>query len=201
MGIEMQLYTLWIEKYKSGIRRSHEGLWYTYRVFATLFIVTIVRKLSAFIHQRIQLWDDQMLTVSVYVWIRNCSQWSWTVTPTILYGTSWNETTYPYCLNNYCGFTQVLLILSRDIESNPGPTDMDTILQAIESSEYKVLDEIRFVRSEIVTIKNNVATLKSKQIKTKLDINEIQNKQIKTTRDIIFNVIRTHCLPWKTRCN
>ena len=35
------------------------------------------------------------------------------------------------------------LLLSSDVELDPGPSDMDTVLSAIHASENKVLNEIR----------------------------------------------------------
>ena len=45
--------------------------------------------------------------------------------------------------NNYDKFAQRKLLLSSDVELNPGPSDMDTVLSAIQASENKVLNEIR----------------------------------------------------------
>ena len=45
--------------------------------------------------------------------------------------------------NNYDKFAQRKLLLLSDIELNPGPSDMDTVLSAIQANENKVLDEIR----------------------------------------------------------
>ena len=78
-----------------------------------------------------------------------------------MYSTAWFDYDLTYDLNNYSGFAQPLLALSRDIESNPGPTDMGTVLKAMQSSKNKVSGEIRSVSSELVSIKNDIATLKS----------------------------------------
>ena len=60
-----------------------------------------------------------------------------------------NQLQEPYVLsrftfsNNYDKFAQRKLLLSSDVELNPGPSDMDTVLSAIQASENKVLNEIR----------------------------------------------------------
>ena len=40
--------------------------------------------------------------------------------------------------NNYDKFAQRKLLLSSDVELNLGPSDMDTVLSAIQASENKV---------------------------------------------------------------
>ena len=55
----------------------------------------------------------------------------------------------PYVMSQYTYFqiTTINLfnerLLSSDVELNPGPSDMDTVLSAIQASEIKVLNEIR----------------------------------------------------------
>ena len=44
--------------------------------------------------------------------------------------------------NNHDKFSQLKLLLSSDVELNPGPSDIDTVLSAIQASENKVLTEI-----------------------------------------------------------
>ena len=46
-------------------------------------------------------------------------------------------------LNNYDKFAQRKLLLSSDVELNLRPSDMDTVLSAIQASKNKVLNEIR----------------------------------------------------------
>ena len=45
--------------------------------------------------------------------------------------------------NNYDKFAQRKLLLTSDVELNPGPPNMDTVLSVIQASETKVLNEIR----------------------------------------------------------
>ena len=45
--------------------------------------------------------------------------------------------------NNYDKFAQRKLLLSSDVELNPGPSDMDTVFSAIQARENKVLNEPR----------------------------------------------------------
>ena len=48
-----------------------------------------------------------------------------------------------YVFSNYDKFAQRKFLLSSDVELNPGLSDMDTVLSAIQTSENKVLNEIR----------------------------------------------------------
>ena len=48
----------------------------------------------------------------------------------------------PYVKSRYT-FQITTTLLSSDVELNPGPSDMDTVLSAIQASEHKVLNEIR----------------------------------------------------------
>lgn len=91
--------------------------------------------------------------------------------------------------NHYVGLQQRLLILSQDIESNPGPTEMETILTAIQASEDRVLGEIRSVKSDIMSIKDDIVSIKNDQVKTKLEVNSINQKQIDMSREI--NTLQT----------
>ncbi|MEW8547372.1 MAG: hypothetical protein AB2693_28010 [Candidatus Thiodiazotropha sp.] len=86
--------------------------------------------------------------------------------------------------NHYAGFQQRLLNLSQDIESNPGPGDMEKILTAIQASEDRLLGEIRSVKSEIMSIKDDIVSIKNDQVKTKLEINSIKQSQIDMSSDI-----------------
>ena len=45
--------------------------------------------------------------------------------------------------NNYDKFAQRKFLLSSDVELNPGSSDMNTVLSAIQASENKLLNEIR----------------------------------------------------------
>ena len=44
-----------------------------------------------------------------------------------------------YFSNNYGKFAQRKLLLSSDVELNPGPSNMETVLSAIQARENKVL--------------------------------------------------------------
>ncbi|MEW8542875.1 MAG: hypothetical protein AB2693_05020 [Candidatus Thiodiazotropha sp.] len=201
MGIDIQLYRLRIGIFgpgrgytpKSGDKNTEyqthiKGPDIHYRMFATLFLLSVIMKISEHVYQQINSMNYQIdFSILVGHEIYLCTgqiEFAQTYCRTGMFGTALFDYDSTYDLNNYSGFAQRLLLLSRDIESNPGPTDMDTILKAIQSSENKVLGEIRSVRSELASIKNDIATLKSDQIKTKLEINSMQQKQAGTANDV-----------------
>ncbi|KAL4221664.1 hypothetical protein ACF0H5_019921 [Mactra antiquata] len=72
---------------------------------------------------------------------------------------------------------QYKLMLSSDVETNPGPADLETILDAIKQSEEKVLNQIMSVKSEITDIKNDISTIHKDHLKLQSEVNEIREKQ------------------------
>lgn len=86
----------------------------------------------------------------------------------------------------YLGFHQRLLVLSADIESNPGPVSETeiTIIEAIKASEERVLGEIRGVKLEINNVKQELAAVKGECVQTKLDVNELKKIQRSMVSDI-----------------
>lgn len=78
----------------------------------------------------------------------------------------------------YKGLTQRLLMLSADIETNPGPeTDMEIILREIRSSKTELLEELKSVKSDIKFIKDEVAEIKLDNTVTKTNVTKLQSKQ------------------------
>ena len=86
----------------------------------------------------------------------------------------------------YSRFQVRQLILSSDIETNPGPlSDSESaILTAIKESEARELDEIRDVKSKINDVKQELAEVKSECVKTKQDINGLKSMQLTMDSDI-----------------
>ena len=72
---------------------------------------------------------------------------------------------------------ELSLLLSFDVETNPGPTQFDDILQAIKSSENKVLGEVRSMKADIVDIKNDLSTLKIENDQIKMNMTQLQIRQ------------------------
>ena len=89
------------------------------------------------------------------------------------------HTLYPY-------FKERILLLSSDVETNPGPLsdDKNEILEAISSCKTDLLTEIRFVKTDINCIKEEISTIKQNQVSFKHDINMIKTKQSSTDKNI-----------------
>lgn len=80
--------------------------------------------------------------------------------------------------NQYNTYSQRLLILSSDVELNPGPlTDKDEILQAIKSSKDDVLGELRTVQQDIRSIRAEVSAMKKDQTMLRSDVSDVQRIQ------------------------
>ena len=89
-----------------------------------------------------------------------------------------------YILETYTGLHEHLLLLSSDVETNPGPLSESEqiILNAIESNEKRVLAEISEVKTNINAMKSEIAEVKSECLKTKSDIESVKIAQVKTDR-------------------
>lgn len=94
-----------------------------------------------------------------------------------------------------------LLMLSSDIESNPGPTDLDSILEAIKSSENKMLKQlsdsenkmvhkIQSVLSDLAVIKIDIADLKSENQKVRDELEAVKMKANKIDSNSAANSVR-----------
>lgn len=88
------------------------------------------------------------------------------------------------CSITYDQFSESLLILSSDIETNPGPVDNEALLAAIKSSEDRVLGELRTVKSEIQTIREDLTQVKEDQQTTKKDLYYTRQMQNKMSSDL-----------------
>lgn len=77
-------------------------------------------------------------------------------------------------INQYSCFSQRLLILSSDIELNPGPlSDKDEILREIRASKADLIEEIKTVKHDIRSINKEVANMKRDQVQIKTDVSDI----------------------------
>ena len=82
------------------------------------------------------------------------------------------------CHYTYLGLSQRLLMLSADVETNPGPvTDTELLLQEIRSSKFELLEELKSVKSDIKLIKDEVAEIKLDNTVTKSNVAKLQSKQ------------------------
>ena len=79
----------------------------------------------------------------------------------------------------YARLYECLLLLSSNIETNPGPLSESeqTLLNAIKSSEARVLAEISDVKTESSTIKTEIPEVKSECSKTKTDLEKVKQTQ------------------------
>lgn len=91
----------------------------------------------------------------------------------------------------YMSYNQRVLLLSSDIELNPGPSnDTKQILDAIKKSNdriEKVRDEVLAVRSDIGELKNQMSGIKSKveAIETKQNSLEARLTQLETHNETL----------------
>lgn len=80
-------------------------------------------------------------------------------------------------LNSYTGFEMLKLLLSNDIELNPGPTDMDTILAAIKDSESKLMSQMSILQNDVSGMKQDLLSIKAEQDSFRSQLNQIKQKQ------------------------
>ena len=77
---------------------------------------------------------------------------------------------------NY-NISRQLLLLSADVETNPGPVELGEILQAIQSSERNILEEIRTMKLDIIDIKSDMTTLKNENENMKINMKKLNDRQ------------------------
>jgi len=78
-----------------------------------------------------------------------------------------------------CTFqTELLLLLSGDIEQNPGPTtDTDMILGAIHQSKLELTSEINALRHDVSEIKYDLQNVKVEVCSLKTKVESLENQQ------------------------
>lgn len=82
--------------------------------------------------------------------------------------------------SQYGSFFQRLLLLSADVELNPGPlTDKDEILREIRSSKDDLMGELKTVKHDVRTLTEDMDILKTSQTKLKSDVSDVQIIQCK----------------------
>ena len=102
------------------------------------------------------------------------------------YGTSQHLVVQPECPENqqlYNIFVH-LQTISDDIETNPGPTDLDAVLLAIKESETKVLTQIESVKSDITELKTNLQEIKVENSEIKANLKKIETNQESLKTDL-----------------
>ena len=81
-------------------------------------------------------------------------------------------------LNQYRSFFERQLLLSSDVELNPGPlTDKEEILGAIQSSKDDVLMGLRTVEKDILSIRSDIRKMQSSQAQIETDLSNVKEKQ------------------------
>ena len=79
-----------------------------------------------------------------------------------------------------------MLLLLADVETNPGPLSESeqTLLNAIQASETRVLAELRDVKTNIDVMKNDISEVKLECLKIKSDIDTVKVAQMKTDKQV-----------------
>ncbi|KAH3711296.1 hypothetical protein DPMN_070801 [Dreissena polymorpha] len=107
--------------------------------------------------------------------------------------------------NYVANIAQRLLLLSSDVELNPGPNDLDVkldnLLQAVAASERRMfsemklsenrlMDEFNAIRINIASILSDVDLLKHENLKIGQDLHSLHSKQAATTDIVVSNECR-----------
>ena len=79
--------------------------------------------------------------------------------------------------NMLVDISQTLLLLSADVETNPGPTELDDIINAIKTSENNILEEVRSMKVDISDMKKDLSTLKLENENTKIKMSNLHERQ------------------------
>ena len=194
MGIDIQLYRLRIGRFGPGRgyrvnddRETRKGRRYVnsnlsryswisdlpYRLLATFLVVGVVLFMCREV-MRCKLSDKEET-------IRFCSG----IDPLTYSGYHLNffisysgrTITSAYTYTNYYAR---LLMLSADVESNPGPLSENeqVLFDAMKASESRVLSEIQEVKGDIKTMKNEIRYVKNECMKTKEEVEIVKQKQL-----------------------
>lgn len=131
-----------------------------YRVFLCLILIGTNMILSECVIKGINYGVPQNIYNCVHLFLTGYStgelHQSCTLSYPDIHATqTWNESSHIL----FPHFHERILLLSSDIEMNPGPiSDTNDILQAISSCKADLLQEIRFVKSDIHCIKEEIST-------------------------------------------
>ena len=92
-----------------------------------------------------------------------------------------NSVSVPFnytALNQYGSFFERQLLLSSDVELNPGPmTDKEEILGAIESSKRDVMMGLKTVENDILSIRADIRKIQFSQAQIETDLSNVKDKQ------------------------
>lgn len=77
----------------------------------------------------------------------------------------------------YADYIKFRLLVSNDVETNPGPTEYEQILKAIKESETNLISKMTSLQDEIQEIRQDILTVKSEFGSLKSDLKCVQNKQ------------------------
>lgn len=196
MGVELVVYRLRIGGFGAGRGYTSKLKTYDvdynpytdgpdihYRMFATMFIILAILTSYTYMYPYLDSINSGLI-----VGFDQCSLRSYQIHHDQILCKSNSHVSMSFDVethaNSYVSFQQRMLVLSKDIESNPGPTDMEQVLIAIKASEDRVLGEIRSVKSEILSIKNDIVSVKNDQVKTKIEVNSVKQNQVDMSSDI-----------------
>ena len=88
-----------------------------------------------------------------------------------------NEHTCTRYGGQYLSLSRRMLLLSGDVEMNPGPEDTQVILDAINRSNEKVAAEIGAVRRDIGGIKDDLRGIKMELSAVRSNMAQVENRQ------------------------
>ena len=97
-----------------------------------------------------------------------------------------------YSTTTYFSYSSRLLLLSADVELNPGPiTDKDEILKAISDSNKELRSDIHALRSDISKIKTDINEVKQTcaNLNTKMESLDLKHTDLETNMKQVKNEI------------
>ncbi|XP_060596686.1 uncharacterized protein LOC132750692 [Ruditapes philippinarum] len=167
------------ERYRSYTTSSSSDI--HYRIFATLTVILtclwcvnlVLSVFNSYINtdENCPLLEDQIIVDSQKI-------------QNLIYG---NILPWPVDFGTYSspftfwplfpGIQRKLLLISGDIESNPGPVSDDSetrILEAISALDHRLMRELHDVKSEMLSIKSEVALTKSECIENKKELSKLK---------------------------
>ena len=101
----------------------------------------------------------------------------------ICQGNSMHFGTTPINATAFAFYSQLKLMMSSDVELNPGPitdstSDKDVILAAVISSKEELMAEIKIVKSEVSSIKQEVDVVRKDCSDMKASIKSMEQKHV-----------------------